>query len=258
MVVVLLVPVALLLPLAAVPVLVARLVAKVLADAEVGPSEPPPPAAETSPVLAWAEFDPVWPVPLALPLLALPVPWFVTVVVFVTLTLAALLAPWPMAPPVAIGPELLLLTLVVAFAPVALEEPLLPLPELLAVLLAPVVLLADVPALPEPEAPEAAAVDVEGEPAEAPVLPVWPVPEPLPLPAEAEPVVPAEVVFDDWRDTAETPFEPLLAPPLGPPAIDPPVAVPAACVNPLVPAKSIARHTELVPIARLLRNIRFL
>jgi hypothetical protein len=86
------------------------------------------------------------------------------------------------------------------------------------------------------------------EAAEVPVLPFWPVPEPLPLVPLAVPVVEAPVRVPLER--VITPLLPLPLPPVGPPAMVPPVAVPSALIQPVVPASITARHTELVAIRR--------
>lgn len=132
MVVLALVPVALALPLLAVAVLLTELDTLWLFDALVLPLpvEPlaAPPAAFTAPVLAVVLLLPTWPVPLALPLLALAVPVFETLVVLVEVEVAPLLPPL-VAPPVAVLPPELDETVVLLVVPVECTAPLDPVPE---------------------------------------------------------------------------------------------------------------------------------
>jgi hypothetical protein len=132
MFVVALAPVALALPLLALPVFLTELVTFWVFVALVLPLpvEPlaAPPAAFTAPVLAVVLLLPTWPVPLALPLLALALPVFETLVVLVEVEVAPLLPPL-VAPPVAVLPPELDETVVLLEVPVACTAPLDPVPE---------------------------------------------------------------------------------------------------------------------------------
>jgi len=124
-------------------------------------------------------------VPEAAPEEAWAAPVLLTVVVFFMVTIAALLEPAPIEPPVVTLPPELLVTVTFEVLPVALALPLLPLPVFDALFEEDVVLLAAVPdpALEVPCAPPAALVD--GEDAVDEVLPVCPAPDPEPLAAPA-------------------------------------------------------------------------
>jgi hypothetical protein len=190
---------------------------------------------------------PFWPVPVAEPLAAWALPWLLTVVELLTVTLAELFAPCPIEPPGAMPPPLPLVMVLVEVLPVALAEPLLPAPVALLLFEAELEPAAEVPEVPdEPVGFEPPAAAVEGELALVLELPFWPVPEPLPLPEGAPP------------DLLVEPLVPVLPPPVGPPAIEPPVAtpgVPSACAKPPVLARSMARHTELPAMRRLAHDL---
>lgn len=147
-------PLAELLPLLALAVFLTVLEALPVELAVVLPLAPPPPAASTAPVVDLALLNPVWPAAAAAPVDAWPVPWLLTFVVFLTVTLAALLEPAPIDPPVAMLPLLLLVTVTFEVAPVADALPLPPLPVFEVALLAEFELDAVVPEpLPAPPAP---------------------------------------------------------------------------------------------------------
>lgn len=187
MVVSALVPVAEPLPLVALPVFCTEFDAVVVPEAEVLPP-PPPPAASTEPVVACELFEPSCPVPAAAPVEAWPLPVLATAVVFLSVTIAALLEPAPIEPPVAMLPPPLLVTVTLAVLPVAVALPLFPVPVLELELEEEVVLFAAVPGPPPvllPCAPPAAFV--EGADAVDDVFPDCPVPEPEPLAAPAWP-----------------------------------------------------------------------
>jgi hypothetical protein len=151
MVVVACTPAAELSPLAADPVLCTLFDAPVCDWEAVLPPLPAPPAASTVPVEALALLLPVCPVPDAAPLVLCAFPVLFKRVTFAMVTFAALLAPAPIEPPVAMLPLLLLVTVTEAVAPVVETLPLAPLPVLAVEFEAFVLDAAPVEPLPEPE-----------------------------------------------------------------------------------------------------------
>lgn len=182
-------------------------------DALVAPPLAPP-AASTVPVWFITPLFPFWPVAVASPLWAEATPVLATVLVLLLMICRLLVLPEPIEAPLAPSPWKELLMLVTADTPVAVDIPLKAPAVLPTLLLAELVLLAEVlpdPA-PEPLPPAPPAASTESVLTAAPLLPAWPVALAAPLVEVALPSLATLLVLSNVSVIRELP--PAIAPPV--------------------------------------------